>query len=241
MKLLDQVLTMFLISMNFQEIQNVSGAVLPKSNISIISSPRVTDWGEWGDFDVCPENTYVMGMRLKTEPAQGPGDDTALNGVSFMCGVNGDNQKTLHSPERQIQSLVGSWGTWGVSYECPGSYAIGFQLRSESSQKGQDDTAANNVRIFCSSSLKSPGINYLEGSGLSWGSWSDPQFCSNGWAMCGIRTQVESSKGHCEFSFQKFKTSLWLETFMIVYVSLFLIAVDDTSLNNLDAQCCLVS
>lgn len=161
---------------------------------NVISSPRVTDWGEWGDWEYCSDG-YVMGMRLKTEPAQGPGDDTALNGVSFMCGNLGEPQKRLHSPERQIQSSTGRWGTWGVSYECPSGYAVGFQLRSEATQKGHDDTAANNLRIFCSNS-DPENVNYLEGSGLSWGEWTQPQLCRYGWAMCGIRTQVDSSKGY---------------------------------------------
>ncbi|CAL8144039.1 unnamed protein product [Orchesella dallaii] len=177
--------------------------------MGLLSSPRITDWGEWGEFEYCKEGTYVIGMRLKTEPAQGPGDDTALNGISFMCGIIGETQKKLHSPERQIQSLSGNWGTWGVSYECPNSYAVGFQLRSEASQKGHDDTAANNLRIFCSYSMQ-----YLEGSGLSWGEWTEPQLCPIGWAICGMRTQVETPKGH---------------------------NVDDSSLNNLDAQCCKLS
>jgi len=189
------------------------GAILTEAK-GLLSSPRATDWGEWGDWDNCPERngaqTYVMGMRLKTEPAQGPGDDTALNGIRFMCGVLKERQKVLHSPDRQIESSVGGWGTWGVSYECPDGYAVGFQLRSEITQENHDDTAANNLRIFCSNTGT---LSYLEGSGLSWGEWTDAQFCPYGWAMCGIKTQVEASKGH---------------------------AVDDTALNNLDVRCCRV-
>lgn len=188
-----------LLFLEYDESVLANGAAVPSSELrTMLSSPNVTDWGEWGDWEYCPENTYVIGMRLKTEPTQGPADDTALNGISFMCGVIGEPQMTLHSPSRKIQSLVGKWGTWGVSYECPGSYAVGFQLRSESDQKGQDDTAANNLRIFCSpaSSEMSPGVHYLEGSGLSWGTWTTAQFCPFGWAMCAIKTQVERAKGH---------------------------------------------
>jgi len=43
---------------------------LAERNI-FLSSPRLTDLGDWGEWDECPEKTYVMGMRLKTEPAQG--------------------------------------------------------------------------------------------------------------------------------------------------------------------------
>ena len=36
-----------------------------------LSSSRITDLGEWGEWDSCPIETYVMGMRLKIEPVQG--------------------------------------------------------------------------------------------------------------------------------------------------------------------------
>lgn len=186
-----------------QTLPLVNGAALPlttttdeSSDVDVLYSPRVTDWGEWGDFEYCPENTFVRGMRLKTEAAQGPGDDTSLNGITFMCGFIGEPQRVLHSHSRQIQSLVGKWGTNGVSYECPEGYAVGFQLRSEPSQKHHDDTAANNLRIFCSTSALNNNVSYLEGSGLSWGDWTEPQLCKYGKAMCGIRTQVEAEKGH---------------------------------------------
>jgi len=172
----------------------------------LLSSPRVTEFGDWGEFEYCEEGTYVIGMRLKTEPNQGCGDDAALNGISFMCGVIGETQQVLHSPERQLQSLTGIWGDWGASYECHNSYAVGFQLRSEEFQHDNDDSAANNLRIFCSNSM-----TYLEGSGLDWGDWTEPQRCPVGWAMCGLRTQVQSSQGG---------------------------NIDDTALNNLDVQCC---
>lgn len=41
------------------------------NNAVILSSPRITDLGHWGQWEECPDNTFVMGMRLKTEPAQG--------------------------------------------------------------------------------------------------------------------------------------------------------------------------
>ncbi|ODM97349.1 Vitelline membrane outer layer protein 1 [Orchesella cincta] len=174
--------------------------------MEFLSSPRVTDWGDWGDFEYCPEDTFVVGMRLKTEADTGPQcDNTALNGIRFMCGIVGESQKMLYSPERQIQSFEGNWGRWGAIYECPRSYAVGFQLRSESGRGGNDDTAANNLRIFCSNS-----IEFLEGNGLSRGDWTETQRCPFGWAICGMRTQIETPQGNS----------------------------DDTALNNLDIQCC---
>jgi len=37
----------------------------------ILTSPQVTDWGLWGEWERCPHGTFVMGMRLKLEPSQG--------------------------------------------------------------------------------------------------------------------------------------------------------------------------
>jgi len=84
---------------------------------------------------------------------------------------------------------VGNWGGWGNTYECGGGYAVGFQLRSEPELQ-QDNTGANNLRLFCSGSK-----GYVEGNGLHWGMWTDIQWCPDGKAICGLRTQVQPSQG----------------------------------------------
>jgi len=52
----------------------------------ILQSPLVTDLGEWGSMDRCPNGTYVVGMQLKVEQEQ-PflHDDSALNGIRLFC------------------------------------------------------------------------------------------------------------------------------------------------------------
>ncbi|XP_021950187.1 vitelline membrane outer layer protein 1 isoform X2 [Folsomia candida] len=130
-----------------------------------------------------------MGFRLKTEPFQGPLDDTGLNGVQLLCGKVGESSRSIQS--RRIQSLVGKWGSWGSSYECPRGYAVGFQIRSEAFEERNDNTAANNLRIYCSGTK-----GYLEGAGLQWGNWSNIQLCPWKSVICGLRTQVQSPQGH---------------------------------------------
>uniref|UniRef100_A0A914V4U5 Uncharacterized protein n=1 Tax=Plectus sambesii TaxID=2011161 RepID=A0A914V4U5_9BILA len=54
-----------------------------------IRSPRVTNWGNWSDWDMCPPKSFAVGMTLKVESAQHGGDDTGLNGIRLTC---------LHTP-----------------------------------------------------------------------------------------------------------------------------------------------
>lgn len=43
------------------------------------------DWGRYRGARQCPNNHYVCGLELRTEPAQGKGDDTGITGVKFQC------------------------------------------------------------------------------------------------------------------------------------------------------------
>merc|ERR1712029_1088156 len=44
------------------------------------------DFGTWSDFEVCPENTAVCGIRTLVEDPQGVfTDDTALNQIILYC------------------------------------------------------------------------------------------------------------------------------------------------------------
>lgn len=44
-----------------------------------------TQWGIWGAVEYCPEGEYAYKFQLKTEPGQGGGDDTGLNGIKLYC------------------------------------------------------------------------------------------------------------------------------------------------------------
>ncbi|HUT79128.1 MAG TPA: hypothetical protein VM285_15625 [Polyangia bacterium] len=47
--------------------------------------PGDGSWGNWGGIQYCPEDTYVCGIRVRIEPDQGGGDDSAMNGVRLTC------------------------------------------------------------------------------------------------------------------------------------------------------------
>ncbi|CAL8129055.1 unnamed protein product [Orchesella dallaii] len=165
-------------------------------------SPR-NNWGNWGRFQRCPFGSYAQGFQLKTEPYQGLfTDDTALNSVKLFCG-------DPYRPDTAVlTSTEGPWGEWGSVFSCYPGFLNGFQLRVEEYQGSGDDTATNNVRFFCTS-LPNPS-DYVEGDGLTYGSWSQAQHCYSNQVICGLQTQIEPYNGDD----------------------------DDTSLNNVLMECC---
>ena len=76
-------------------------------------------------------------------------------------------------------------GEWMSVQRCRNSaVAVGFQLRSEGKQRG-DDTAANNLKLICSDN------SVLTGDGMAWGDWTEQRLCDTGHALCGIQAQIE--------------------------------------------------
>lgn len=148
-----------------------------------LRSPKVTDWGDWHLFDDCPDGTYVVGMQLRTHLYQGAfADDSALNGIKFFCDNLGNK-----STQVTIVSGEETYGSYGNEYFCDG-VATGFQLRSEKYQTiFADDTAANNLRLFCNANSST----VLEGDGLDFGDWTDPQGCFKRQALCGYSSQID--------------------------------------------------
>jgi len=95
-------------------------------------------WGGWHGYQKSHSNDFV-GIRLRTEPSLGRGDDTAANGIQLKNSWN-----WVYHPGD------GYWGSWSQWVYCPtGKKIIGFQTRVEPSLGKGDDTALNNVRILC--------------------------------------------------------------------------------------------
>ncbi len=162
------------------------------SNTNIIPSGNlgsaITDgfWGTWGSIVKCSSGQYVYGYKLKSE-SEG-GDDTALNGIELWCG---NSDVGVNFP---IQSATGPYGDWGgLSSLCPyySQPVVGFDIKIEPKQGDDDDTAANDIDLYCKDG---PMINAPTNNG-QWGNWTPRQNCPSGQAVTGIITRVEDSQG----------------------------------------------
>ncbi|WP_157798244.1 hypothetical protein [Aeromonas cavernicola] len=142
-------------------------------------------WGEWGNIAKCPAEQYVKGYRLRSEPKQGDDDDTALNDIELYCSPLNS------SGNAKIYSAFASWGTYSADTFCSGNNnpVIGFDIKIEPKQGDGDDTAANDVDLYCKSGVLSASVN------TSWGNWSPVQYCPTGKAVVGIVTRVEGKQG----------------------------------------------
>ncbi|KAL1253499.1 hypothetical protein QQF64_018192 [Cirrhinus molitorella] len=99
---------------------------------------NVGSWGHWTDIKWCPSG-FLTAFQLRVETHQGLGDDTAANNIRFKCS--------------QGSFLLGDgthWGDWGDwSETCRGKGICGIKARVEAPQGIGDDTALNDVRMYC--------------------------------------------------------------------------------------------
>ncbi|CAM4663437.1 unnamed protein product [Leuciscus chuanchicus] len=99
---------------------------------------NVGKWGVWGRIKWCPSG-YFKSFQLRVESSQGSGDDTAANNINFKC-----------SGGQVLEGDSTDWGDWGNwSPTCEGKGICGIQTRVEPPLGRGDDTALNDVRMFC--------------------------------------------------------------------------------------------
>ncbi|XP_073727816.1 LOW QUALITY PROTEIN: vitelline membrane outer layer protein 1 homolog [Misgurnus anguillicaudatus] len=107
-----------------------------KSNVTVESNTG--SWGEWSDIKWCSHG-FLTSFQLKVEPYQSSWDDTAVNNIRFICS-------TGNTPEGSGTSW-GDWGDW--SNKCQGKGICGIKTRVEEPQGIGDDTALNDVHMYC--------------------------------------------------------------------------------------------
>ncbi|KAK2872221.1 hypothetical protein Q8A67_022118 [Cirrhinus molitorella] len=99
---------------------------------------EIGSWGEWTETKWCPSG-FLTAFQLRVQTPQGIGDDTAANNIRFNCSqgyfLQGDGTDR------------GEWGAW--SPPCQGRGMCGIRTRIEEPQGIKDDSALNDVRIFC--------------------------------------------------------------------------------------------
>ncbi|KAF4098976.1 vitelline membrane outer layer protein 1-like [Onychostoma macrolepis] len=99
---------------------------------------EVGSWGEWTEIKWCP-CCFLTAFKLRVESYQGFGDDTAANNIRFKC-----------SQETELEGKGTSWGEWGGwSQKCERGGICGIKTQVEGPQGNGDDTALNDVIMYC--------------------------------------------------------------------------------------------
>jgi len=152
---------------------------------ALVSNGNFGSWASCPSF--CPAGSFAYGLSHKSEPSQGGGDDTALNGIALNC-----NNRVTGAFTGSATSATGPWGSFLAVAMCPNTNApLTFgNLQLEASQGIGDDTSANRISGTCKDGTQ---INPI--SNTAWGTWRGWVGCPAGTAVCGIRTRVEGSKG----------------------------------------------
>uniref|UniRef100_A0A673GXS9 Vitelline membrane outer layer protein 1 homolog n=1 Tax=Sinocyclocheilus rhinocerous TaxID=307959 RepID=A0A673GXS9_9TELE len=99
---------------------------------------EVGGWGQWTEIKWCP-CCFLTAFQLRVESFQGIGDDTAVNNIRFKCSGG----SLLHGDG----TSWGEWGRWGPT--CQGKAICGIKTRIEEPQGSGDNTALNDVRMYC--------------------------------------------------------------------------------------------
>lgn len=95
-------------------------------------------WGNWSKAQLCPSNKMVS-FSLRVQERQHLRDDTAANNVRFTCS-DGTELEGWGLPG-------GHFGPWSSS--CTSGAICGLQTKVEEPQGKGDDTALNDMRVFC--------------------------------------------------------------------------------------------
>ncbi|XP_052443446.1 vitelline membrane outer layer protein 1 [Carassius gibelio] len=101
-------------------------------------SSDVGSWGRWTDIKWCPSG-FLASFQLRVESFQADGDDTAANNILFRCSRG--------SFLKGGGTNWGDWGTWSDS--CEGKGICGLKTRIEAPQGRGDDTALNDMIMYC--------------------------------------------------------------------------------------------
>ncbi|KAH0625149.1 hypothetical protein JD844_033301 [Phrynosoma platyrhinos] len=101
---------------------------------------NVLKWGGWSEIQMCPPPHHLLSFSLRVETPQGFRDDTAVNNIRFLC-----------SDRTVLEGNSHEWGHFGPwSRRCHGdTFVCGIQTKVETPQELEDDTALNDLRLFC--------------------------------------------------------------------------------------------
>ncbi len=154
----------------------------------IETSAGTYDPGSWGTRLMCPEESFVVGYRLKVAPYQGFfRDDTGVNAIELKCSDGSVLRPMANDGEAP-------WGTWGDFAECSrGEIATGFRTNDTTHQctgfwGNCDDSALNDIQLRCSNQNTIAVSNGLDREER--GTWSDWHVANKNDAICGASIKV---------------------------------------------------
>ncbi|XP_069937753.1 vitelline membrane outer layer protein 1-like isoform X1 [Cherax quadricarinatus] len=113
--------------------------VKPKvGTLEFTVTSTVQKWGDWQGKRECPEG-FLTGVMMKSEAKQGILDDTAANDLEMQCNWS----------DFTINGGGNPWGTWSSYTTCPQGWAICGIETKVAAASAMDDTALNNVIMYC--------------------------------------------------------------------------------------------
>ncbi len=90
---------------------------------------------------MCPKGYFVVGFQVRFQGDQGNGDDTAFNGLKFLC-----RDSTFGVFFTSVyEGRWGDWYPWQAIPDDKSEYINGFQIRFQPNQGNGDDTALNGL------------------------------------------------------------------------------------------------
>jgi len=90
----------------------------------------------------------------------------------------------------------GHWGKWEKPVVIPDGYFIsGMQVRFESWNHEQDDTALNGLKLLCTSLYNPDDVQTVVAHEGFWGTWRKPVTVPNECYVIGLATRIESKQG----------------------------------------------
>ena len=163
---------------------------IPRSDVAGYITIGSGSWGSWQEcYDFCPADTFAYSVILRSEPPQGSGDDTAMNGIAISC-----YNRWNGAYQGYVTSHIGYWGSWVawamVNPASTSNPFISGKMKIEPPQGSGDDTAANIVQLKSMN-----GVWIQPDTNSAWGTWNSETACPSGSAICGIKTRVESPQG----------------------------------------------
>lgn len=181
----------------------------------VINTPIVTTFGDWQDWEYCPEGSYVTAMDLTTEELatpRGVKDKTGIISAVFQCSfpataniaegfifsnVKGVRNSVVNSSSLERNKITCE-GDCEVVYRLPlrascEGIVIGVEVMNYEKQLALDNTGASNLRVYCSE-MAEEEVGYVEGYGIYDGDWTSPVSCGARKGICGMQTLSQDLK-----------------------------------------------